>query len=93
MHILLTAALMLSPVQGTATATPTCVDDHVQLTVTAHLPASTPYVRYTAANTGTFDLGPSVSAGTWSVWVTRRSGRAAESYLLQARYAATECAL
>lgn len=90
--LLVLGASPASAVSGTVTASTACVQGHVALTVTATLPASTAYVKYTAANTGTFDLGPSVSAGSWLVWVTRRSGRTAESYLLTAKYAATECA-
>lgn len=79
-------------VAGSATATTACADGHVWLTVTAQLPASTYYVKYTAGPVGTFDLGSSTPGGVWTVHVTRRSGRTAESYNLYAKYAAIECA-
>lgn len=91
--LLILGASPASAVSGAATASTACVEGHVALTVVATLPASSAYVRYTAFPVGVFDLGTSTRAGVWLVWVTRRSGRVAESYLLQARYAATECAL
>jgi hypothetical protein len=71
-------------VPGHATAVDKCVAGHVQLTVTAKVPAG-----YTVVGgTGTFDLGPSTAGGTRQVAVRRRF----ERYTLTTnRYAALRC--